>query len=461
MELTKIQKKFIESNIFHNTIIKGKKATGKKESLLHRILYLQNNYAFENGDSIVFVDKSKNEINKTIKEFLEIEMKYKFDYYSFLLSKESPKFMTFNNILNIYTSNHKIATLEEINEVVNNSILKIKNNKCKKLNKDNVHLIINEIRYIKNNRIKNEEEYMVLGNTPLKFRKHSNSRKTMYSLFLNYNNELRSKLLLDYEDALTSAINNIDIMENRPIHLIINNAQEYSKLELEFLMKLRKNKSYGTLTLSIDVDKGENLYSPLVKKGRVCLKKVFNDNKKVFNFKNNIANNEEYNEVEEKEFTFRNLKHNTDIKFKVLEEKNNIKVENHIFSNEELELVPVFNNIAAGEPILINPSQEDMFFIPKSWIKGGNKRFILKVQGNSMINAKINDGDYVVIEQNNSPNNGDIVAVNIEGSATLKRLKIDKDKILLMPENEKYKPIILREDSEFYILGKAIGVISA
>ncbi|NLK96256.1 MAG: hypothetical protein GX275_13895 [Clostridiales bacterium] len=119
MELTKIQKKFIESNIFHNTIIKGKKATGKKEALLHRILYLQNNYAFENGDSIVFVDKSKNEINKTIKEFLEIEMKYKFDYYSFLLSKESPKFLTFNNILNIYTSNHKIATLEEIYEVVN------------------------------------------------------------------------------------------------------------------------------------------------------------------------------------------------------------------------------------------------------------------------------------------------------------------------------------------------------
>ena len=76
-----------------------------------------------------------------------------------------------------------------------------------------------------------------------------------------------------------------------------------------------------------------------------------------------------------------------------------------------------------------------------------------------MIIANINDGDLVVIEQNQAPNNGDIVAVNIAGSATLKRLKVEKDSVMLLPENEKYEPIIINEMDEFYILGKAIGVI--
>ena len=135
------------------------------------------------------------------------------------------------------------------------------------------------------------------------------------------------------------------------------------------------------------------------------------------------------------------------------------KNEAYAYSDDELEQIPVFNNIAAGEPILISPEQQDTFTLPKYWVKGGNKKFILKVKGNSMIKANINDGDLVVIEQTQAPMNGDIVAVNIEGSATLKTLSLTKTTITLLPENDDYEPIVVTPDEEFYILGKAIGVI--
>ena len=66
----------------------------------------------------------------------------------------------------------------------------------------------------------------------------------------------------------------------------------------------------------------------------------------------------------------------------------------------------------------------------------------------------------VINNSNYTPVNGDIVAVNIEGSATLKTLKIEKDKIVLLPQNKNYSPIIITKNEEFYVLGNAIGVIS-
>ena len=142
------------------------------------------------------------------------------------------------------------------------------------------------------------------------------------------------------------------------------------------------------------------------------------------------------------------------------EDSERIKDDYNKYKSDELEKIPVYENIAAGEPILINEEQQDTFVLPKFWVRSSNDKFILQVKGNSMINAGINDGDLVVIEQNPAPFNGDIVAVNIEGSATLKRLQVGNDKIYLMPENDLYKPIIIDANDEFYILGKAIGIIA-
>lgn len=447
MELTKAQKKFIEGKIFQNSIIKGTEKKLIKEALIHRILFLKNNYSYEFGDKIYVIDKSHTEINKISKEYLEIEKKYNYNYYSLLASIKKPEFMSFNELLSIYLKEAKIIEKAQSIKAITDIILKISKTKSKKLNADNVYLILSEIRYIKNNSIRKEEEYMQLINTPLKFRKDSKSRKIMYSIYEKYNEYLKENNLYDYEDLLIKAINNIPVIENRPLHLFINNSQDFSKLELEFLMEIKRPKYNASITFSIDLDKGENIYSSLIKKGRVYLKKVFGNNRKVFNF--NIKQNTKEDKYDINDYTFKSLKYNQSLRFN-----------ENMFSKEELEPIAVFSNIAAGEPILINPSQEDVFYLPKTWIKGSNSRFILKVKGDSMIDVNINDGDYVVIEQTNSPNNLDIVAVNIEGSATLKRIKMDSKQIILMPENKNYKPIILNEDNEFYILGKAVGIIS-
>lgn len=378
-----------------------------------------------------------------------------------------PEFITLNELILKYSDGSVLAKQNERLEILKDGIKIGCFKRCNKLNSDNLYLILNEIKYMKNNNIKKAEEFMTLMGGPLKLRKNSPSRAEMFILYSYYNRILKEKGLVDEEDRIRLAIENIRKEDSGYVHLFVDNVEGLSKLELEFLLALYKDKSYGTITLGIDVDKGENIYSELVKKGRVYAKKVFGNNKKIYNFKvdvveknNRQAVNEEFN-IKEK-YKFFDLKHRRNFHFSIentgFEEKILGELDEK-YSDDELEQIPVFNNIAAGEPILISPEQQDTFNLPKYWVKGGNKKFILKVKGNSMIKANINDGDLVVIEQTQAPMNGDIVAVNIEGSATLKTLSLTKTTITLLPENDEYEPIVVTPDEEFYILGKAIGVI--
>lgn len=126
--------------------------------------------------------------------------------------------------------------------------------------------------------------------------------------------------------------------------------------------------------------------------------------------------------------------------------------------NIEVVAIPVFSEIAAGQPILINDEYNGMFYLPKEWISTPNDTFILKIKGDSMIKANIDDGDYVVIKSQNSGKNGDIVAVDIDGNSTLKRLMMMGGNVLLIPENENYEPIMLQSD-EVRIIGVAVGIV--
>lgn len=468
MKLLNIQKKFIEFKPVKNLIIKGKANTGKREALLHRILYLINNFAYEPEDKLLVIEKEEKDKKNLESRYKDLKEKNKYNYYSLLSTDKEPIFKSFSELINDNITNQKkISSIEKL-DVINSILSKDEYSKTKKFNKDNAYIILNEIKYMKINKVNSLEDYLTLMGAPLKLRKNSKSRSVMFNIFNEYNMQLGNKGLIDHEDLIDLAINNIEKGNNKYVHVLINNAQDYSSLELEYLMKLSKKKSYGTLTLSIDLDKGENIYSELVKKGRVYLKRVFGSNKKVFNFKtdislsveNKVSNNLKIKDIEE--YVFLDLKHNRDLKFSINNnsEKEKLICEDEIIKEEELQEVPVFNNIAAGEPILINPTQEDIFPLPKYWIKSNNQKFILKVKGDSMINANINNGDLVIIEQNPTPSNGDIVAVNIDGNATLKRLKIEKERVLLMPENDKYEPISIYRDDEFFVLGKAIGIIT-
>lgn len=120
--------------------------------------------------------------------------------------------------------------------------------------------------------------------------------------------------------------------------------------------------------------------------------------------------------------------------------------------------IPIFNEIAAGTPIVINNDLQGAFYLSKEWIKSPQESFILKIKGDSMINANINNGDFVVIKKQISANNGEIVAVDIDGNATIKRLMVMGSNVLRIPENNDYEPIMLPAE-EVRVIGVAVGVV--
>ncbi len=117
--------------------------------------------------------------------------------------------------------------------------------------------------------------------------------------------------------------------------------------------------------------------------------------------------------------------------------------------------VPVLGRIAAGGPILAEEAVEDVFPLPRELV-GEGSLFLLKVVGESMIDAAICDGDWVVIRQQNVAENGDIVAAMIDGEATVKTFKRAGGQVWLMPHNPLFDPI---PGNEAAILGKVVTVI--
>lgn len=160
------------------------------------------------------------------------------------------------------------------------------------------------------------------------------------------------------------------------------------------------------------------------------------------------------------EYKYLNLKNKNILKFKI----DDNFIEKEIYLNEEnisgknLREIPVFNEIAAGNPIEINDEKQENFYLPKEWVDRNNDNFILQIKGDSMIEKNINDGDLVVIRRQNTAYQNDIVAISLNGEATLKILKYNDGVPSLMPANALYSPILLI-GKQAEILGVAIGVI--
>ncbi len=117
--------------------------------------------------------------------------------------------------------------------------------------------------------------------------------------------------------------------------------------------------------------------------------------------------------------------------------------------------VPVVGRIAAGGPILAEQAIEDVFPLPKDLV-GEGTLFLLRVVGDSMIDAAITDGDWVVIRQQPVADNGDIVAAMIDGEATVKTFRRKDGHVLLMPHNAAYEPI---PGDDAVILGRVVTVL--
>ena len=119
--------------------------------------------------------------------------------------------------------------------------------------------------------------------------------------------------------------------------------------------------------------------------------------------------------------------------------------------------VPIIGKVAAGQPLLAVENVEGYFPIPSEYMPN-NKTFMLVVQGDSMVNAGIFNGDYVVVEQQPTAENGQKVVALVDDSATVKTFYKEDGYIRLQPENDAMEPIIVEPDQTFQILGRVIGV---
>ncbi len=118
-------------------------------------------------------------------------------------------------------------------------------------------------------------------------------------------------------------------------------------------------------------------------------------------------------------------------------------------------MVPLVGRIAAGVPITAEQQVEEIFPLPRQLVGKGDL-FMLKVSGESMIDAAICDGDWVVVRQQPTADNGDIVAALLDNEATVKTFKRTNDQLWLMPHNPAYDPI---DGNHATILGKVVAVL--
>lgn len=121
--------------------------------------------------------------------------------------------------------------------------------------------------------------------------------------------------------------------------------------------------------------------------------------------------------------------------------------------------IPIIGRVAAGSPIMAVQNLEGTVVVDKDFLMARGDVFALKVQGDSMIEAGIFDGDLVFAKQQNTAEKGEMVVAQVEDEATVKYFRPESDHIMLDPANAQYRPIHVSQDKQFSIAGKVIGVL--
>lgn len=135
-----------------------------------------------------------------------------------------------------------------------------------------------------------------------------------------------------------------------------------------------------------------------------------------------------------------------------------------IYSSEtaiELELPFIEQGISAGFPSPADDFLDLSIDLNKEYVKNPDATFYGRVKGDSMIGAGLNNGDLLIIDKSLEPQNGKIAVCYIDGNFTVKRIKIEKECVYLMAENEKYLPIKVTQDNDFIIWGVVTTVIKS
>jgi SOS regulatory protein LexA len=534
MILDAAQKRMIQSKPFGYSVVKGGKETGKTTAAVYRVLYLKNHYCLYEEDGILVIGSSSENTNYINELYNKTEKESRLDYITLFSGiRDKLSIASIDDIVHKYYEEYLAArkleqrlASEYETEVVFMPILENAKKELKQsklIDEKYLRFLMEEISWIKACGFRTVEEYQNAdrlgrkykrGEGPQRLLKNSKDRGAIYDLLLAYNRSLKERGLIDNEDKVEYALRQARKKNAKKYaHIMVDESQRLTKVQLEFIKELCNNKAYSSMMLILNTQDSDNgIRNAWFVKGRKYNTLGVNMVGKTYSlsgkYRDSIKaqarwdleagerepDNEQVvlvpdivdeeirivqTEAEEKgagvmengktaafsveNFEYIDIRHFR--KYDFIRDPD--KIDEIIVKNEEgeeeygvdyLKELPVYSDIAAGEPILMNSELEANFYIPQFWLRGINNCFILKVRGDSMRDANISDGDYVVIRKQNTAQNHDIVAVDLEGSATLKRLSLGKGGATLMPENPKYSPIPLY-DREASIIGIAVGVI--
>lgn len=470
MDFSKIQKRFINSKNSGYQILKGKEGTGKSTSALYKAINLENNYCIYNEDKVLYVTSDYNKNMEALNIYKEESDK---DLFYSLFSKDNERvdILTLEDIINTYSiayRREKGQVLKNIDENKSLSILKeleedikVFYKKSKFLEKSSLEFLLQEILWIKASNF-SKDEYLNVDRKGRagRIKKASYTRECIYNIKNLYNEKLQKNLYLDKYDHVLYAISYVKKFKGIYTHIILDDLEKLTRAEIEFVKALYKEKIYSSFIFILNSELNNDKNSWMIK-GRKLNSLGIDFKKKTYNFRIKYEKKSEVISTIEN-YKYLNLKNKNSIDFNIDTASINKEIfegENTIYNEDELMEVPMFNNIAAGNPIEINDSIEGTFALPKYWLEKGKDIFILKVKGDSMVDKNISDGDLVVIKKQGVANHNDIVAVSLDGEATLKTLNLNDEYPKLMPANSLYSPIILSSNREVSILGVAIGVI--
>lgn len=470
MKLDSVQNKISTNKTSSYIFVKGKCGSGKTISAVNRAIFLKNNYCLYDNDRILIICSNSKKSDELKRIFEGMSMEAEGRYMTLLEPKVNVvDIISLEDIVSKYNKFKLVTEAEKILYMESAiSKIKFKYPQIELYKDDKLEFLISEISFIKScgysvdeyqnaDRIKRKKSNKRLN-------KNSLAREAIFNLMLKYDEIMRKNKAMDKEDKILNAMKYLKNKHKLKFtHIIAEDIENYTKSEISLIQELSNKKEYSTILVTFNKENISYKNAWFIKSRK--LSTISNDTKiKSFILKSSYKDKKDKQNMIIKfmeNFKYNDLKHNASFNFaRDIDNKSEIILDDNIKYNEnEMNKIPVFNDIAAGEPIMINPEVTDEFYIPKYWVKGTKDCFMLKIKGDSMINADICDGDYVVIKKESMAQNKDIVAVDIDGSATLKRLNITKNKILLMPENDKYKPIVINEEEGARIIGIAIGVL--
>ena len=134
-------------------------------------------------------------------------------------------------------------------------------------------------------------------------------------------------------------------------------------------------------------------------------------------------------------------------------------IERSIREDDTFVKIPIIGRVAAGLPINAVENLEGSLVVDPSFLKKAEDAFALRVKGDSMINAGINDKDLVIVSPKEQAKNGDIVVAMLNDEATVKKFEFINNKIRLIAENNSYLPIEVKKEDDFKLIGKVKGVV--